>query len=144
MNLDLFKQLLVAATAQSGLQWEEDEKFNGNGCCLLTNFTLPRYYDDCSVQLFAHEDCILMVFTLDRIVPSYDNLKLINDFNTNVSYLSAAIELKGRGEYFLTLKAPDLNVTDENDGVSWVGAVLNYILSDAVAPFLRPLTVITQ
>lgn len=131
--------------AQSGLQWSEDEQYQGEGSLLTTAFTLPRYRDDCTVQLVVTENYITLTFILDRIVPSFDNLKLLNDFNANIDFLNASIIRMGReAQPFLVLKGSLFVLEGPESGIQFVGKVLNYILSDAVSPFLRPLTIITE
>lgn len=145
MNIDEFKSQFIAAMAQSGLQWVEEEGYEGPGSMLTTEFVMPRYHDGCSLRMVASEDMVTLTFILDRIVPSFDNLKLMNDFNANVDCLNASIIRMGReGQPFLVLKANLFNVESEAGAIAFVGKVLNYVLSDAVAPYLRPLTIITE
>ena len=142
MNVDSFKNLLVSETTKLGFAWSEGEENNGTfflGC----KFQFPYYDDDCQINLLFDADSVRICFYLDAIIPSYDNLKLINDFNENVPFLKAHIARTKNG-YFLFITHDIINPESEEVAVKNFVEICKYVNSQNVSIFLRPLTVITQ
>ena len=143
MNVDTFKGLLASQTTPNGFAWSENDKFEGEGCLLACKGGFPYYDDDCLIQLHATENVVEIEFVLDCINPTYDNLKLVNDFNDNVSFLKASIRRQRQG-FFLVVAANLLVVENEQQAVNFFMQAFKYVASQEVSIFLRPLTVITQ
>ena len=143
MNVDTFKGLLVSKTTSAGFSWSENDQYKGEGCLLSCRAGFPYYDDDCVSNLFVSENNMQIVFILDSIVPTYDNLKLVNDFNNQVPFLKAAIN-KSRDNYFLMISSNSITLESEEGAVDKFIESFKYVSSQEVAMFLRPLTVITQ
>ena len=145
MNIDQFKSMLISSFAKQGLQWQEVDGYEGDGCLLMTGFQMPRYEDECRIRLIATEEYVLLNFVLERIVPSYDNLKLLNDFNSHVSLMNASIVRVGEERIPVLYLQSNLTIVESEQGaVAFVAKMLSYIFSDEVAQYLRPLTIITE
>ena len=141
MNVDTFKGLLASQTTQKGFSWQEE---NAEGACILScRIGFPYYDDDCVVRIMVSEDEMEVLFILDAIVPTFDNLKLINDFNDRVSHLKARIH-KTQRSYLLIISGGLIKTSDEQNAVDAFMATVNHVASQDVAIYLRPLTVITQ
>ena len=141
MNVDTFKGLLASQTTQKGFSWQEE---NSDGACVLScNIGFPYYDDDCVVRIMVSEDEMEVLFILDAIVPTFDNLKLINDFNDRVNCLKARIH-KTQRSYLLIISGGLIKTSTEQHAVDTFMSMVNYVASQDVAIYLRPLTVITQ
>ena len=141
MNVDTFKGLLASQTTQKGFSWQEE---NSEGSCILScRIGFPYYDDDCVVQIMVSEGEMQVAFILDAIVPTFDNLKLVNDFNDRVNFLKAHIH-KSQRSYLLVISGGLITNSTEQHAVDAFMAMVNYVASQDVAIFLRPLTVITQ
>ena len=143
MNIDTFKGLLATQTTPRGFAWSEEQTDDKSIAVLSCNIGFPYYDDDCVIRVVVSQKTLEVVFLLDAIVPTFDNLKLVNDFNAQVSYLKAHIH-KTQKSYLLFISSGIINVDNEQTAVNNVVSLVDYVASQDVAIYLRPLTVITQ
>ena len=142
MNVDTFKSLLATQTTPKGFSWSEDAS-DGKVSRIACRWGFPYYDDDVVIQIELTERTMNVSFILDAIAPTYDNLKLVNDFNDQVSFLKAHIRRTQRS-FLLYISSGLIRVNDEQTAVSTFLDLVGYTASQEVAIFLRPLTVITQ
>ena len=141
MNVDTFKGLLASQTTQKGFNWQEEESQGASVISCRGGF--PYYDDDCLIRISVNENTMEVLFILDAIVPTYDNLKLVNDFNDQVQFLKAHIH-KTQRSYLLIISSGLIVNSTEQHAVDTFVELFKYVASQDVAIFLRPLTVITQ
>ena len=83
MNLDLFKQSLIGATA-SRFSWEELEP-DDNNVVLGTRFNSKKFDDTVRMIVeFDAEGTLIVTFIFDTISCNKEVILLINHFNANV------------------------------------------------------------
>ena len=142
MNLDAFKQALVASTAHM-LSWQEMET-EGKSTVLSTFFG-TRGYDD-GIRTFVELDeqgTLVVTFVFDNIEYSKDTLKLVNFFNESVCFLKAYIK-KGRESNRLTVQFSNPGCKDVNEACEQVQTAFGILSADSTVTYLRPLTILTE
>lgn len=142
MNLDAFKQALVASTAHM-FSWDEMET-EGKSTVMRTFFR-TRGYDD-GIKTFVEldpEGMLVVTFVFDNIEYTKDTLKLVNFFNENVYFLKAFIK-KGYDVNRLTIEFANPGCKSVDEACEQVQIAFQILSADSTITHLRPLTILTE
>ena len=137
MNLTSLKEKLLEMGKKIGLQVEEETAQN---ITLHSEITAKDYFDNsiyCRITVFS-SGTIHVFLTFDEIERTYDNLYLINNFNSEHPWFKAYIA-NINGKDYLELHYSSLAVQDENEVIDTVGYLLNNLLNEDSLKLLQPI-----
>ena len=137
MNLIKVKEQLLEMGSKINLQVEEETKDSLTMHCELT---AEQYYDESiyfRVTIFA-SGTLHVFFTFNERQRTYDNLYLINNFNTEHPWFKAYIGNINNKDY-LELHFTSLTIKEENDVIDTIGFLLNDLLDEETLNLLKPI-----
>ena len=137
MNLLAIKERLLELGNKIGLQVEEETK---ESVTLHCQFTAKDYFDD-SIYFKAvifSSGTLHMFFTFNEIEKTYDNLFLINAFNSESPWFKAYITNINDIDY-LELHYSVMGLSDDNEIINNFGYMLNALISEETLKYLNPL-----
>ena len=137
MNLTSLKEKLLEMGKKIGLQVEEETAQN---ITLHSEITAKDYFDNsiyCRITVFE-SGTVHMFLTFDQMERTYDNLYLINNFNSEHPWFKAYIA-NINGKDYLELHYSSLAVQDENEVIDTVGYLLNDLLNENSLKLLQPI-----
>lgn len=137
MNLKALKEQLLEMGKGIGLQVQEEKADN---LTLHAQITAKDYFDN-SIYFRAviFSSGTLHVFlTFDEIERTYDNLYLINAFNSENPWFRAYITNINDKDYF-ELHYTSVALEQENEITDTIGFLLNELLSDNTLKYLNPI-----
>lgn len=137
MNLNLVKEQLLKIGSKIGLQVEEED---AQKITLHTDIQAKEYFDNSVYfKLVVFSSGTLHLFlTFDEIESTYDNLYLINAFNSENPWFRAYISNINDKDY-LELHYASIAIENEQSVVDVVGYLLNELLSENTLKYLKPI-----
>ncbi len=113
---------------------------------IQADIVASNYFDDGILTRFVAyaSGTVHVFFTFDKIDGTFEELALINDFNSNAAFLKAYVEEKKSGNTYLELHGVSISAQSEKDIVDVMCFFLGNLLSDSVLEYLKPLTNITR
>lgn len=137
MNLNLVKEQLLKIGSKIGLQVEEED---AQKITLHTDIQAKEYFDNSVYfRLVVFSSGTLHLFlTFDEIESTYDNLYLINAFNSENPWFRAYISNINDKDY-LELHYASIAIENEQSVVDVVGYLLNELLSENTLKYLKPI-----
>lgn len=137
MDLIKLKEQLLAMGKGIGLQVQEETK---ESLTLHSQITAKDYFDNSIYfRLVVFASGTLHIFlTFNEMEKTYDNLFLINNFNTENPWFRAYIANINDKDY-LELHYASLSLEKEADVLDSFGFLLNNLLSDDTLKYLRPI-----
>ena len=137
MNLNLVKEQLLKFGSKIGLQVEEED---AQKITLHTDIQAKEYFDNSVYfKLVVFSSGTLHLFlTFDEIESTYDNLYLINAFNSENPWFRAYISNINDKDY-LELHYASIAIENEQSVVDVVGYLLNELLSENTLKYLKPI-----
>ena len=137
MNLTSLKEQLLKMCQSIGLQVQEE---TAEYITLHSQITAKEYFDNsiyCHITVFA-SGTFHMFLTFDEIERTYDNLYLINNFNSEHPWFKAYIANINNKD-FLELHYSCLALKDEPEVLDTVGYLLNHLLNEESLNLLKPI-----
>lgn len=137
MNLKALKEQLLEMGKGIGLQVQEEK---ADSLTLHAQITAKDYFDN-SIYFRAviFSSGTLHVFlTFDLIERTYDNLYLINAFNSENPWFRAYIANINDKDY-LELHYTSVALEQENEVTDTIGFLLNELLTDNTPKYLKPI-----
>ena len=137
MNLTSLKEQLLKMGQSIGLQVQEETK---DYITLHSQITAEEYFKNsiyCRMTIFS-SGTFHMFLTFDEIERTYDNLYLINNFNSEHPWFKAYIA-NINDKDFLELHYSCLALKDEPEVLDTVGYLLNHLLNEESLNLLKPI-----
>ncbi len=108
---------------------------------ITADIVAKKYFDDgITVRIVAYKSGTCHVFLVfDELDPTFENLKLINEYNDHSSFLSAYISQKDGGQY-LELHGSSMDAPDEKVLSETIAYFINEALNEKLLKYLQPLT----
>lgn len=142
MNLDLFKQGLIMATA-SRFSWDEADA-GEDSVALRTSYRTRKYDDAIGLSVeFNKEGTLAVTFCFDSIACNKETLMLVNYFNRSVYFFKAYINPVGYGNSLIVEYATP-NCTSVEQASELVEQAIMLLEDEGCAKYLRPLTIVTE
>ena len=137
MNLNSLKEKLLEMGKGIGLQVQEE---NAQNITLHAQITAKNYFDNsiyCRLTIFS-SGTLHLFLTFDEIERTYDNLYLINHFNSEHPWFKAYIANINDKDY-LELHYASLALSDENEVLNTFGFLLINLLEEDTLKILEPI-----
>ena len=137
MNLANVKEQLLKMGQKIGLQVQEE---NAESIQMHAQLTAKEYFDN-SIYLrlvVFSSGTIHMFLTFNEIERTYDNLYLINNFNSENPWFKAYITNINDKDY-LELHYSAIALEKENEVIDSFGYLLNDLLSEKILKYLNPI-----
>ena len=137
MNLNKLKEQLLEMGKKVGLQVQEE---TAQYLTLHSQITAKDYFEN-SIYLrmtIFESGTLHMFLTFDEIERTYDNLYLINNFNSEHPWFKAYIA-NINDKDFLELYYACLSLKDEVEVINTFGYLLNNLLSEDTLKILKPI-----
>ena len=137
MNLTSLKEQLLKMCQSIGLQVQEETK---DYITLHSQIMAKEYFENsiyCRMTIFS-SGTFHMFLTFDEIERTYDNLYLINNFNSEHPWFKAYIANINNKD-FLELHYSCLALKDEPEVLDTVGYLLNHLLNEESLNLLKPI-----
>ena len=137
MNLNKLKEQLLEMGKKVGLQVQEE---TAQYLTLHSQITAKDYFEN-SIYLrmtIFESGTLHMFLTFDEIERTYDNLYLINNFNSEHPWFKAYIA-NINDKDFLELHYACLSLKDEVEVINTFGYLLNNLLSEDTLKILKPI-----
>ena len=137
MDLNVLKEQLLNMGKSIGLQVQEE---NAQSITLHSQITAKDYFDNSiyfRLVVFS-SGTMHMFLTFDEIERTYDNLYLINNFNSENPWFRAYIANINDKDY-LELHYASVALEKEAEVIDSFGFLLNDLLSEDTLKYLRPI-----
>ena len=137
MNLSVIKEKLLEMGKGMGLQVQEEK---ADSLILHSQIVAKEYFDNTvyfRVVVFS-SGTLHMFLTFDPIEKTYDNLFLINVFNSENPWFRAYVANINDKDYF-ELHYSSVALEKEDQVIDTVGFLLNELLSENVLKYLNPI-----
>lgn len=137
MNLSVIKEKLLEMGKGMGLQVQEEK---ADSLVLHSQIVAKEYFDNTvyfRVVVFS-SGTLHMFLTFDPIEKTYDNLFLINAFNSENPWFRAYVANINDKDYF-ELHYSSVALEKEDQVIDTVGFLLNELLSENVLKYLNPI-----
>ena len=137
MNLNNIKEQLLKVGQKIGLQVYEE---TAQSVTLHTELTAKEYFDKSiymRLVIFA-SGTVHMFLTFDVIEKTYDNLFLINEFNSENPWFKAYITNINDKDY-LELHYSAIGLENDQEVIDSFGFLLNDLLSENTLKYLNPI-----
>ena len=137
MNIKALKEQLLEMGKGIGLQVQEEKADN---LTLHAQITAKDYFDNSIYfRMVIFSSGTLHVFlTFNEIERTYDNLYLINAFNSENPWFRAYITNINDKDY-LELHYTSVALEKESEAVDTIGFLLNELLNDNTLKYLNPI-----
>ena len=137
MNLTAIKERLLELGAKLNLKVEEE---TADSLTFGTEITAkPHFENSIYFQIVVYRAGTLHVFfTFNEIERTYDNLFLINNFNSENPWFRAYIT-NLNGKDFLELHYVGINLETEDETVNTITYLLGDLLKDNILKHLKPI-----
>lgn len=107
---------------------------------LTANIASKKYDDGIYIEITVFDSGTIFVdFVFDKLDPTFENLKLCNDFNENLSFLWAAVaEINGNN--YLRIRGTICNNEKKEAKIAEdICFLMDYCTGDTVEKYLKPL-----
>ena len=139
-GVNLSRLLGLVQSQYNGITFEQKE-LTADKAVITANIVAEKYFDDgIFVRIVAYKSGTCHVFLVfDELDPTFENLKLINEYNDHSSFLSAYISQKDGGK-FLELHGSSMDAPDEKVLSETIAYFINEALNEKLLKYLQPLT----
>ncbi len=139
MNCEKLKRMIIKEWDNLSFDIREKDSYLE----LIANVTAKRYDDDIRVEVDLYNSGVVSVtFIFDAIDRTQTAYRLINEFNDHIAYLKAFITTRNNTDY-LSIEYTAYDVVTEENGLRIFSAMLNRLINDTTAKYLKPLTDLT-
>lgn len=137
MNLKLLKEKLLKAGEKVALKVDEED---AKSLAVHSDVTAKDYYPgSIYFRIVTYTSGTLHVFfTFDEVERTYDNLYLINNFNTENPWFKAYIA-SIEGKDYLELHYTAVDLEKEEQVVDTAGFLLNELVAENTVKYLKPI-----
>ena len=137
MNLNNLKEKLLEMGKGIGLQVQEEDT---NSLTMHANIIAKEYFDNSIyLNMTVYEGGSMHVFlTFNEMERTYENLYMINNFNTQHPWFKGYIGNINGKDYF-EIHYASLEAKDENEVMESFGFLLSNILKEETLNLLKPI-----